>query len=171
MHKDFDEFCANSAKAIEKIFIRRFPSETNRPREKHSGKFLRQNCSPHKNRLQKIPLQSSGRYLGKKCRLPHVPLRHARQTALSILCFSQTVFTPYKIAAQALNFCPFRLSSLLQAVRRTSKDLQKLSTRTKAHLQTDDLRQRPAAWLQAFRQAAKIPSTISGKESAPWQRL
>lgn len=55
MHKDFDGFCANSAKAIEKIFIRRFPSETSRPREKHNGKSLRQSCSPHKNKLQKNP--------------------------------------------------------------------------------------------------------------------
>ena len=55
MHKDFDGFCANSAKAIEKIFIRRFPSETSRPREKHNGKSLRQSCSPYKNRLQKNP--------------------------------------------------------------------------------------------------------------------
>lgn len=55
MHKDFDGFCPNSAKAIEKIFIRRFPSETSRPREKHNGKSLRQSCSPHKNRLQKNP--------------------------------------------------------------------------------------------------------------------
>ena len=55
MHKDFDGFRPNSAKAIEKIFIRRFPSETSRPREKHNGKSLRQNCSPHKNKSQKNP--------------------------------------------------------------------------------------------------------------------
>ena len=58
MHKDFGEFCPNSAKAIAQIIYRMFLSETSRPREKHSGNLCAEIVCHIKT--QKIPLQSSG---------------------------------------------------------------------------------------------------------------
>ena len=41
MHKYFAEFSPNGAKAIEQVYIRRFPPETKSPAAEHSGTLIK----------------------------------------------------------------------------------------------------------------------------------